>query len=138
MATGKRPHRLQVLALGATVVAGVALSACGPSSKAASWPKANPDVLLVGTYEGDRGTYTTIQEAVDHAKPGNWILIAPGDYHEDDDHIHPPTAAQADVGDMAGVLITTPNIHLRGMSRSSVIVDGTKAGAPKACDSSPA
>jgi hypothetical protein len=138
MAKRARHHRLQVLTLTATVVAGVALSACSPSSKGSSRPKANPDVLLVGTYQGDKGNYTTIQDAVNHARPGNWILIAPGDYHEDDDHVHPPTAAQADVGDMAGVLITTPNVHLRGMNRNTVIVDGTKAGAPKPCDSSPA
>ncbi|MGH9170649.1 MAG: hypothetical protein ACRD0Z_07245 [Acidimicrobiales bacterium] len=124
--------------LAAAAVAGIALSACGPSPSKAAKPKANPDVLLVGTYQGDKGGFSTIQGAVNHAKPGDWILIAPGDYHEDDDHLHPPTAAEAGVGDMGGVLITTPNIHLRGMNRSTVIVDGTKAGAPKPCDSSAA
>ena len=37
---------------------------------------------------------------------------------------------------MGGVLITTSDIHLRGMDRSTVIVDGTKAGSPP-CSSSP-
>jgi hypothetical protein len=37
---------------------------------------------------------------------------------------------------MGGVMITTSDIHLRGMDRSTVIVDGTKAGSP-ACSSSP-
>ncbi len=31
------------------------------------------------------GQYSTIQAAVDAAKPGDWILVAPGDYHETDD-----------------------------------------------------
>ena len=44
-----------------------------------------PAVLLVGTYHGKAGQYTTIQAAVDAAQPGDWILVAPGDYHETDD-----------------------------------------------------
>jgi len=92
-------------------------------------------VLLVGTFDGHAGPYTTIQSAVDAAKPGDWILIAPGDYHEnaDESGIH----ADPSDGYMGGVMIDTPDIHLRGMSRSGVIVDGTKAGSP-ACSSDPA
>jgi pectin methylesterase-like acyl-CoA thioesterase len=41
---------------------------------------AAPHVLLVGSYEGKPGTYSTIQEAVDAAKPNDWILVGPGDY----------------------------------------------------------
>ena len=37
-------------------------------------------VLLVGTYKGIRGQYESIQAAVDAARPGDWILIGPGDY----------------------------------------------------------
>jgi hypothetical protein len=37
-------------------------------------------VLRVGTYHGIRGQYRTIQAAVDAAKPGDWVLVAPGDY----------------------------------------------------------
>jgi hypothetical protein len=37
----------------------------------------------------------------------------------------------------AGVLITTPGIHLRGMNRNAVVVDGTRSGAPQ-CSSQPA
>jgi len=44
--------------------------------------------------------------------------------------------AMHDDGDFAGVLINTPDLHLRGMNRSTVVVDGTKAGAPEACDAS--
>ena len=46
-------------------------------------------VLLVGTYRGTKGTYTTIQAAVNAARPGDWILIAPGDYHETADQSSP-------------------------------------------------
>ena len=43
-------------------------------------------VLRVGTWKGRPGAYTSIQDAVDAAQPGDWILIAPGDYHEQADH----------------------------------------------------
>jgi hypothetical protein len=125
----------------AALLAGGLLAACGSSgaspSKATTTPP-NSHVLLVGTYDGKAGTYKTIQAAVNAAKPGDWVLVGPGDYHEQDDHLNPPTSTAASEGDMAGVLIATPNLHLRGMDRSSVIVDGTKPGAPKACDSAPA
>ena len=74
---------------------------------AASAPAKSPRVLRVGK----NGDYKTIQKAVNAAKSGDWILIARGDYKE-------------------AVRITTDNIHLRGMSRTGVIVDGTKAGPP--------
>ncbi len=125
--------------LGVAVLLGAAfLAACGSSGSSATKQTTtppNPDVLLVGSYDGKKGTFTTIQAAVNASKPGDWILVGPGDYHEQADHLKPPTATQAGNGDMAGVLITTPDIHLRGMNRNSVIVDGTKAGAPAPCDS---
>src|SRR5262249_26548933 len=77
--------------------------------------------LLAGSWHGARGAYTSIEAAVDEAKPGDWILVGPGDYHESP-------------GSRDGVRITTPNIHLRGLTRSGVIVDGTRQGAPKPCD----
>jgi hypothetical protein len=85
---------------------------------------AGPHVLRVGSYHGIAGQFQTIQAAVNVAQPGDWILIGSGDYHE-----------QGTSTD--GVLVTTPNIHLRGMDRNSVIVDGTLPGAP-ACSSDPA
>ena len=86
---------------------------------------ASARVLLVGTYHGIPGQYRTIQAAVNAAKPGDWILVAPGDYHEQGiKGAHQP----------AGVLIRTPRIHLRGMNRNTVIVDGTKPGS-RACSS---
>jgi Periplasmic copper-binding protein (NosD) len=73
-------------------------------------PAKSHRVLLVGK----RGTYKTIQSAVNAAKPGDWILIAPGDYRET-------------------VRIRKDDIHLRGMNRNTVIVDGTRSG--RACSS---
>ncbi len=49
--------------------------------------------------------YATIQSAVDAARPCDWILIAPASYRE-------------------SVTITTPRLHLRGLDRNRVIVDG--------------
>src|SRR3954447_8037169 len=79
---------------------------------AGSAPAKGHRVLLVGK----NGTYKKIQAAVNAAHPGDWILIAPGDYKET-------------------VRIRKDNIHLRGMSRNGVIVDGTKSGPP--CSSKP-
>jgi len=106
------------------------------ASSATSGAGTTPRVLRVGTFHGVKGRYATIQAAVDAARPGDWILVAPGDYHEVAD-ASGVTAAQAAGGDYGGVLITTPRLHLRGMNRGTVIVDGTKAGAPHACDSAP-
>src|SRR3954468_4608755 len=71
---------------------------------------ASAKVLRVGKH----GNYKTIQKAVNAAHKGDWILIAPGDYKEK-------------------VRIKTDRLHLRGMSRTGVIVDGTKSGP--ACSS---
>ena len=85
---------------------------------------ASAAVLRVGTLNGQAGDFASIQEAVDAASPG--------DYHERGDYTHALPG-----GDAAGaVLITKPNLHLRGLDRNKVIVDGTTPGAT-ACDSSP-
>ncbi len=47
---------------------------------AAAARASSPRVLRVGTYHGIRGQYKTIQAAVDAARPGDWVLVAPGDY----------------------------------------------------------
>ena len=94
-------------------------------------------VLLVGTFHGQRGQYQSIQAAVNAAQPGDTILIAPGDYHPDTDLLHPPTARQAELGDFGGLLITTPDLTIRGMNRNSVIIDGTSPRAPVPCDPAP-
>ena len=49
--------------------------------------------------------YETIQAAVNAAQPCDWVLVAPGVYREK-------------------VVIGTPKLHLRGMNRNLVIVDG--------------
>ena len=48
---------------------------------------------------------TTIQAGVNRAKPCDWVLVAPGRYPEK-------------------VVIRTPHLHLRGLNRNTVIVDG--------------
>jgi len=100
-------------------------------------PAVGGHALLVGTFDGIPGQYQTVQDAVKAAQPGDWILIAPGDYHEQADHIAPPSAQQVSLGWYGGVAIHTNDIHLRGMNRNSVVVDGTKPGAPQ-CSSNPA
>lgn len=97
---------------GAIVAAAAAL--LGVMAAPAGTSAAVPNVLLVGPAGTAGAQYTTIQSAVDAAAPGDWILVAAGVYHEHG------TAA-------AGVLIQKSNIHLRGMNRDSVVVDGTRA-----------
>jgi hypothetical protein len=91
-------------------------------------------VIRVGTFNGVKGDYGSIQKAVDAAQPGDWVLIGPGDYHASADFTQ-AHHAPAD-GSGAGVLIKTNRLHLRGMNRNRVIVDGTKPGSP-ACSSNP-
>ena len=105
-------RRLAVLTLG------VVLSLSGA---------AGAKVLTVGSYHGIRGQFRSIQAAVNAAKPGDWILIGPGDYHEQ---------GVRGASEPAGVLIRAPRLHLRGMNRNRVIVDGTKSGA-RPCSSRP-
>lgn len=75
-----------------------------------------PWVLQVGTYHGQKGAYSTVQSGVNAAAPDDWILIAPGDYHEQGNP-------------QAGVFVTTPGIHLRRMDHTGVVVDGTLPGS---------
>ncbi len=112
-----------------------ALAACGTSQPSASSKSGH--VLLVGNFHGKQGQYQSIQAAVDAAKRGDWILVAPGDYHETAD-LQAKSLKHADMGGYAGVMIQTPGLHLRGMDRSGVIVDGTKASASEPCSSAPA
>jgi hypothetical protein len=84
-------------------------------------------VLRVGTYHGMPGQYATIQAAVDAAKPNDWILVAPGDYKTTSSR----TVTGSGDSFPAAILITTPDLTLRGMNRNTVVVDGTEPGTPR-------
>ena len=149
MARGRRPtagaggragpvrragRRRRAVVGGVTVMTVALLTACTSSSASPS-SSSSGTVLLVGTFDGHAGKYKTIQSAVDAAKKGDWILVAPGDYHENADESG--AATDPAHGDMGGVMITTSNIHLRGMNRSAVVVDGTNKGASGSCSADP-
>jgi hypothetical protein len=70
--------------------------------------------------------YQTVQAAVDAARPGDWVLIWPGVYHE-----------KSTQWPAAGVWIQTPGIHLRGLDRNRVIIDGSNGTASHPCPSDP-
>ena len=108
-------------------IAALACAVLAPSATAAA-----PRVLRVGTYHGIRGQYRTIQAAVDAAKPNDFILVAPGDYKTTSYRI----VKGVNTSFPAGVLITKPDLTIRGMNRNSVIVDGTRSGP--ACTAAPA
>ena len=69
--------------------------------------------------------FTTIQAAVDAASPGDWVLVWPGVYHE-----------KGSPG--GGVYITKEGIHLRGLDRNLVVIDGSNGTAAQPCPSDPA
>src|SRR5262245_31741323 len=80
-----------------SVVVATVLSLMGSVSQAA--------VLVVTQASVAYPHYTSIQAAVTAAQQNDWVLIDAGTYNE-------------------AVYITTPNIHLRGMDRNQVVVDG--------------
>jgi Right handed beta helix region len=71
----------------------------------ASTASASARVLIVTQRHVSYPHYTSIQGAVNAAHPGDWILIDRGVY-------------------LGPVTIHTPRLHLRGMNRNQVIVDG--------------
>ena len=117
---GKIRHRAW-LAIGVLAVLAVTPAA----ARAGALPTGAPRVLRVGTYRGIGGSFKSVQAAVDAARPGDWILIAPGDYRENGS----PSAAHP-----AGVYVTTPGIHIRGLDRNHTVIDGTRTGR-SACPS---
>jgi hypothetical protein len=112
--------------------ASVAGLLCCVAVLAAASP-ATARVLRVGAFSNSGGEYQSIQAAVDAAKSGDWILIGPGDYKEAG--TRSPASAPNAAG--AAVLVETSGIHIRGMDRNGVTLDGTKPGTPQ-CSSNPA
>ena len=123
---GNRAFWARVVAgAGAALLGGFALTACsssGPSS---------PAVLLVGTYHGHAGQYDSVQAAVNVAQPGigSWSLLA-----TTTKRTMPASTSKTALsnGDHGGVVVNTSNLHIRGMNRSSVIVDGTNRARRRA------
>jgi hypothetical protein len=132
MTIGGRSVAGRIATFGAMALACGMLSAWAPPHSAGG--PYGSKVLLVGTFDGKAGQYRTIQSAVDAARPGDWILVGPGDYHETADESGRPINPKD--GQMGGVYIHKSGITLRGMDRNSVIVDGTNSGST-ACSSKP-
>jgi hypothetical protein len=109
------------------VAGGVCVLVAGGVCVARAAPLAPAAVLRVGSFQGIPGQYSSIQAAVDAAQPGDWVLIGPGDYHETGNRAPPGAVGDDTAG--AAVLVTTPGIHIRGMDRNGVVLDGTKPGA---------
>jgi hypothetical protein len=82
-------------------------------------------VLRVGTYHGIRGQFRTVQAAAKAAHKGDWILIAPGDYKTKPASVSTPRGHR---NFPAAVLVTRARLHIRGMNRNSVVIDGTRPG----------
>jgi hypothetical protein len=138
VSAGRSRWRLTGVLLGVCAMGAGLLASCGSSSATSGSTPSSASggrALLVGTFQGHAGQFKTIQAAVNAAKPGDWILVAPGDYHETADESG--AALDPAHGYAAGVVITTSGIHLRGMNRSTVVVDGTKAGSTGECSSNP-
>jgi hypothetical protein len=114
-----------------SVIWALALACCIGAVALAGAAAASAKVLRVGKFEGKNGGYKTIQAAVNAASPGDWILIGPGDYKE----AGTVSAQTSRAG--AAVLVTKPGIHIRGMDRNGVMLDGTKPGTSP-CSSSAA
>jgi hypothetical protein len=117
---------------GAPALAGSqALAAAAPAHGARLYSTGHaPQTLLVcngSTTPCPPGAtvYQTVQAAVNAAHPGDWVLIWPGVYHE--------KSAQWP----AGVWVATPDIHIRGLDRNKVIIDGSNGSASHPCPSSP-
>jgi hypothetical protein len=74
----------------------------------ASTALASPKVHVVTQSAVAYQHFTSIQAAVDASAPGDWVMIDAGTYTEP-------------------VRITTPRLHLRGIDRNTVVLDGQHA-----------
>jgi hypothetical protein len=103
-----------------TAAAAVAVTIAGLASSAGA------KVLRVGSYKRITGQFSSIQAAINAAKPGDWILVGPGDYKTSS------SRTPAGRPDLASALIMSKrDVYLRGMNRNTVVVDGTKPGSPR-------
>jgi Right handed beta helix region len=93
---GPRPVRPRRLAT--ALAAALALLSAGAATASAR-------VLIVTGRHVAYPHYTSIQAAVNAAHPGDWILIDRGVY-------------------VGPVVIRTPRLHVRGMNRDGVVIDG--------------
>src|SRR2546423_3159786 len=118
--------RFAAVAAGLVLVAATPLATGAGAARHARVHAAQARVLLVGTYHGHKGSFGSIQAAVNAAHAGDWILVGPGNYKERADYKASGRPSADDSG--GGVYITKPRIHLRGMDRNRVVVDGTKRG----------
>jgi hypothetical protein len=109
-------------ALAATAVLAVIV---GTSVALTQSHAATPRVLRVGSWHGVSGNERTIDAAMAALRPGDWLLIGPGDWHPQMDK----SKAQAGVTYPSAMLVTTPHVHVLGMNRNDVIIDGTKKGS---------
>lgn len=104
-----RPRSIVVMAVVAAAFAATAAGALatpGVNIVSQSGPPAGP--IPKHTHY-----FTTIQTAVNAAKYGYWVLIEPGVYNEE-----------------VKVLKAQSGIHIRGMNRNTVIVDGQHQNVP--------
>ncbi|HET7243685.1 MAG TPA: hypothetical protein VFJ07_02535 [Streptosporangiaceae bacterium] len=116
---------------GAPAIAGSqALAAGAPVLAGATQTGSNVLLVCNGSTKPcppSTSVFSTVQGAVNAARPGDWILIWPGVYHEKSTQW--PTA---------GVWIQKPGLHIRGLDRNQVIIDGSNGTAGQPCPSSPA
>lgn len=117
------------LGLAGAAIPSAAAAPSGTAAPSGAPAAASPQVLRVGSYHGIPGDYPSIRAALAVARPGDWILLGPGDYKAP---AYGGSIAKQDGGKPApaGALIITPDIYLRGMNRNTVIIDGTKPGSP--------
>src|SRR5438270_6062180 len=100
-------RRIAPAKLGPALVAVFVMALLGAWASAAS----ATTVRVVSTTKSGPNVYPTIQGAVDAAKSSDWVLIEPGKYDE-------------------SVLVQTPGVHIRGMNRNTVLLDGRNEVSP--------
>ena len=108
--TTRPHHRWQraALARAGCLLAGALLTALLTAGVSAA---SQGTVRVVSKTKSGPDVYSTIQSAVNAAQPSDWVLIEPGEYDE-------------------SVRVETPGLHIRGMNRNTVVVDGKNEVSP--------